>query len=166
MFNIGDNVVYGSVGVCNICEISTRRVMKQDIDYYVLKPISDQQSTLFVPVDNQLLCNKMRPLLTKTEINEIIYDLKNHDDIWIKEETRRKEEYNNLLSSGNALKILLVIRSILNQKDKLTSIGKQLHLNDKKLIKTAQKIIDSEFSTVLGIEKQEVSKYILTLQNS
>lgn len=166
VFSIGDNVVYGCVGVCNICEIITKRVMKQNIKYFVLKPVHDEQSTLFVPVDNELLCSKMRPLLTKAEINDVINDLKNHNDIWIDEENRRKEEYNNLLSSGDRLKILLIIRSILNHKDNLALKGKQLHLNDKKLIKTAQKIIDSEFSTVLGIKTDEVQNYIFKSQNS
>ena len=37
MYSIGEVVLYGSNGVCEITEITTKKIGKDSIEYYVLK---------------------------------------------------------------------------------------------------------------------------------
>ena len=49
MYAIGQTVLYGANGVCSISEITTRKIGKEAIEYYVLKPMGMQASTVYVP---------------------------------------------------------------------------------------------------------------------
>lgn len=59
MYSVGQTVLYGSNGICNIEEITTKEISGMSIDYYVLKPLYSQNSTLFVPVNNEKLVSKI-----------------------------------------------------------------------------------------------------------
>lgn len=61
MYRVNDTVVYGAQGVCRIADITKRDIGGMPMDYYVLKPVYDDNSTLFVPISNDKLTAKMRP---------------------------------------------------------------------------------------------------------
>ena len=65
MYKIGTYVSYRSEGVCVINEIKQQKFGALDTasEYYVLSPIVDNNSKLYVPVNNEALVSKMRPLL-------------------------------------------------------------------------------------------------------
>lgn len=75
MFNAGQTVIYGSNGVCKIIEITTKKISGSMIEYYVLKPLYSDASTLFVPVQNNRLISKIRGVMTAKEINDVIENL-------------------------------------------------------------------------------------------
>ena len=58
MYSIGEIVLYGSNGVCEITEITTKKIGKDSIEYYVLKPVCSDSSTLFVPTQNEMLVSR------------------------------------------------------------------------------------------------------------
>ena len=60
MFQKNDTVVYGVHGVCKIDDITKKEFMGSQKEYYVLKPISDSAATLYVPIHNEKLLEKMR----------------------------------------------------------------------------------------------------------
>ena len=72
MFGVGDTVVYGTQGVCRIERTESRRVRGEYIDYLVLRPVYDSNSTLFIPKSNEKLTSKMREILSADEIDKII----------------------------------------------------------------------------------------------
>ncbi len=51
MFKVNDKVVYGTHGVCKIAEITNKTVGKCTMNYYVLKPIYQENQTLYVPTE-------------------------------------------------------------------------------------------------------------------
>ena len=53
MFEIGEYVVCGNNGVCQIKEITTLSMSGVDKNrkYYILKPVYSENSTVYVPVD-------------------------------------------------------------------------------------------------------------------
>ena len=55
MFNKGEYVIYGNVGVCEIMDISTLDIhgAPKDKLYYILKPLNQSKSTVFTPIDNK-----------------------------------------------------------------------------------------------------------------
>ena len=58
-----DFVNYGAYGVCQVEDIRPIRFGPDTPrrEYYVLKPISQDGASIFVPADNQKLMSRMRP---------------------------------------------------------------------------------------------------------
>ena len=71
-FTIGDKVTYGIHGLCELTDIKEMLFAGKVEKYYVLTPISDNRSTVFVPCDNGILVARMKRLLRKSEILTLI----------------------------------------------------------------------------------------------
>ena len=65
-YKIGENVVYGTNGICKITDIRkmTLSPIIGERNYYVLEQINSKMSTIYVATDNEALCSKMRYVLT------------------------------------------------------------------------------------------------------
>ena len=91
MFQINDTVMYGVHGLCKIEDITMKEFMGSQKEYYVLKPISDLTATLYVPMHNEKLLAKMRRILSKEEVYQLIETMPQKETIWFKNENERKE---------------------------------------------------------------------------
>ena len=58
VFQVGDVIIYGVQGVCKIEETEEKNVGGAARTYFVLKPVEDQGSTIYVPTDNELVLKK------------------------------------------------------------------------------------------------------------
>ena len=72
MFKINDTVLYGTEGVCEIKDITQLNFGEGMMEYYVLQPIYKDSLTIFVHTGNDHLISKMRLILSREEIEEII----------------------------------------------------------------------------------------------
>lgn len=154
MFNIGDNVLYGSDGVCKITEITKKDFGEISATYYVLKPIFTNRSTFFVPAENEKLTSKMHAVLTKEELQNIID--KSGKLIWQDDDVIRKDEFRAIVSSGDIEKIVSMFKAILAHKNEIEALGKKLHKADEAAYKEAQKIIYEEFAMSSELTKDDV----------
>ena len=68
----GDLVIYGKSGVCRVTDIGERTFNRRSRRYYILKPIDDDRSTIYAPTDSEQAVGKMRRLLTKDEILQLV----------------------------------------------------------------------------------------------
>ena len=62
MFCANDKIHYVGSGVCLIQEITVKRIGRNRASYYVLKPLHQQTSEIYVPVDKEELVARMRPI--------------------------------------------------------------------------------------------------------
>ena len=69
---IGAYVLYGKTGVCQVQEYKDVRIGGETCSYYVLAPISDGRSSVYVPRNNAELVARMRPLLSREEIDSLL----------------------------------------------------------------------------------------------
>lgn len=160
MLNLKDTVLYGTTGVCTVESIEEKKFGKEVRQYYVLKPIKQSTSTVFIPADNQNLLSKVRELLTPDEIRDIIKSLPQEPDIWFNDESERKTKYSEIIASGDRKACLKLIRTLCNRQKELSLCGKRLHLADERALKEAQRLIHDEFSCSLNISVDEVVSYI------
>ena len=65
MYQVNDTVAYSSQGICTVSEICKRDVGGSMVDYYVLKPVADPRSTVYVPVNVILFTSSPRVYFTK-----------------------------------------------------------------------------------------------------
>ena len=163
MFHVNDVILYSSQGVCEIVDVDEKIFGGVKRTYYVLKPVGDNGTTIFVPTDNEVLLKKIRKLLSEAEINALIDSMPNEETIWIANESERRECYNKILASGDHLELIKMIKAIYLHKQELEANKKRLHVMDERFFKDAEQMLYNEFQYVLKLRnKNELLGYILS----
>ena len=117
MLKKGDVISYGTTGVCKVEGECEQTVKGQKKRYIVLKPVHQINSTLYVPVDNDELKTKFKPLLTGDEIEEIIKEMPEESSLWKESSSERAELYSQVLESGDRKRLAQLVRTLyLRQK--------------------------------------------------
>lgn len=160
MFQVGDQVVYGIHGVCKILDQEERQVDRKKIRYFALEPIDQPGTRYYVPSENPAALAKLRDVIGKEELEELLRSQKIREDRWISDENRRKQLYRELIISGEREELLQMIGTLHRHKKEQAAAGRKLHLCDENFLRDAEKLLDSEFSLVLDISPSEVGSYI------
>ena len=160
MWKIEDVVVYGSAGICKVEDIRDEMFGGEIKKYLVLKPLFDDKNTFFVPSFNERLMAKIRPVLTKSEMNKLIKSLPDIAPEWIDNDKQRLEKYREILESGDREKIIGILKALYNRRAYLFEKGKKLRTSDEILMKTGEHIIENECAYIVGISRLEVQNYI------
>ncbi len=163
MYHCGDRVVYGSHGVCLIYDMEERIVDRRSVQYYVLQPMDQSASRFYVPSHNPAALSKLRPILSKEELLELLHSDKIRTDCWIADEARRKQTYRELISSCDREALLAMVNSLHRHQKECIAQGRKFHLCDENFLRDAQRILSAEFSVVLEIPPQDVPAYVLNI---
>ena len=160
MFSIGEAVLYGNEGVCIIERLEEMKVGRTKAQYYVLRPVYRNSSTLFIPAASQALLEKIRPILTKEEIHALLTQASQEEGEWIEDPAERKTAYQNILSGGDRALLLRTLRLVYRHRDTLNQKGKHLRNADEQFLRDAEKLLHSELAFVLDIPQARVQEYI------
>ena len=161
MYQIGEQVVYGIHGICQILDVKERRIDGKSHRYYVLEPAEQPGTKFWVPVDDQAAVAKLRPVITREELEQVFRSDAIRQGQWIADENQRKQRYKELITRGDRLSLLQMVYAIHQQKTLLQQKGKKLHLCDINFLRDAERLLDAELSQVLGIPRLQVESYIL-----
>lgn len=156
----GDKVVYGIHGVCRILELEKRTVDRKQVEYYVLEPLDQSETRFYIPTHNQAAVAKLRPLLTREQLDALLQGDGLDLNIWITDENQRKQRYRELIGSGNRAALISMVRALHRHRSEQASMGRKFHMCDENFLRDAEKLLSSEFSMVLGIPQSEVGNYI------
>lgn len=160
MYQCGQQVVYGIHGVCSILETEIKRVDRKNVEYFVLEPLDQPGARFYVPAQNQAALAKLRPILTKKELDALLRSQDADQDCWIADENQRKQRYRELINSGDRAALISMVRALYQHKLQQQAAGRKFHLSDENFLRDAEKLLSSEFSLVLGIRQEEVGAYI------
>lgn len=160
MLRQGSRVVYGMHGVCTIVGIEIRTINHKAVEYYVLVPVKESDDRYYVPTQNPAAVAKLRPILTKEQLDALISSPEVEKDAWIADENQRKQCYRELITSGDRLALLSMVKAIHIHKEAQLAQGRRLHLCDENFLRDAEGLLSGEFSLVLGIAPNEVGAYI------
>ncbi len=160
MVKVGDYVVYATSGVCKISHTEKKTVGINEVEYFVLKPLYNQNATVFVPTSGEKLLARMKPLLNKKEIEKLIDDIVAGEPIWFDSDTLRRDEYKKIISEGERLKLGLIIKALYLHRERQIKNNKKLHISDEKVLSEAEKILFEEISFVTDTKKEDVIKSI------
>lgn len=161
MYQIGQQVLYGIHGVCSISSIEPMRFGKVKSEYYILQPTSQPDSRYYIPVNNAAAVAKLRPLMTRQELLELLHSEFVRRDVWVTDENQRKLRFRDLLAQGDRADILSMIYCLHRHKKEQQSQGRKFHQCDEGFLKDAEKLMNAEFSHVLGIEPNQVGSFII-----
>lgn len=153
---IGTYVLYAKTGVCLIKEQTTMSGRR----YYVLSPIGDSRSSVYVPCDKPEMMERMRSLLTREEIDMLLSDADTVRMEWIDDRNERAMMYRTITGSGDRKELVRLLVCLMRKKQERMAIGKRLSSMDDNFLHECVRLVQEEFSMVLGIEQREVGPYI------
>ena len=159
VFQKDDYVNYGTQGICHIEDI---RFIRFDCrsggrDYYILRPVHQDGSRVFVPTDNPQLTGRMRPVLSPGEIDRIIRSVRVRDLPWISDQKQRSARFQDILVRRDEEELLLLARC-LYQKSREGRKG--LSSADAQTLKKVEEIVEREFAFSLRLDLKNVGLYI------
>ena len=163
MFQVDDVIIYGSQGVCRITGMEEKRISGATKTFFVLEPVQSGGATIYAPVDNEQVRKKMRRLLTRQEICDLIDGVSEGDSAWVENENERKDRYRKILAEGDRAELIHMIKAIYLHKKEREAEGKRLHMTDEHFFKEAERIVYNEFQYVLELESREdLMQYIIS----
>lgn len=158
----GEYVVYRSNGLCRIDGMRTACFDgDNERTYYALHPVDQPDASFFVPADLSDLEQRMRRILTKQQILDIIGMADQQEIEWIEDAKQRFEIYDGILKTGDRARILQLMKLLAQRREQLESQRKKLYAGDNRLLTNAQRLLTQEFAFVLHIEQDQVIPFIL-----
>ncbi|MBQ7935967.1 MAG: CarD family transcriptional regulator [Clostridia bacterium] len=161
MIKVNDTVLYGVHGVCKVTATETKIVGGAEREYYVLKPVFDHSTVVYVPAWNEQLTAKLKRILSAEEIYEMIRSMPEEELLWVENENDRKRVYQEALVSGEREQLVRLIKTLHVRQQKRMEQKKALLLSDEKFMKEAERILYEEFAYVLRIDRDQVLPLIM-----
>lgn len=160
MFQTGDKVVYGIHGVCDIKGTESQRIDGKVVTYLVLEPIAQPGSRYMVPTHNPTAMGKVKKMLTRTELEQLIQSESIRQNCWIRDESQRKQLYRELISSGDRERLMAMVHTLYRHKAVQTALGRKVHLCDDNFLRDAEKLIAGEVAFVMKLSQDEARQFI------
>ncbi len=160
MFAVNDTVFYGVHGVCTVSEISKREFCGAVSDYYTLKPVYSDRSTVYVPVSKDGENEKLRRVLSEEEVYAMIRDLPTSKNVWVENDALRKTTYSGILKSGSPAALASLIKTLYEKQQSLEMQNKKMHASDKRTLSEAEKMLHEEIAYVMHWERDRVVSFI------
>ncbi len=157
MFSIGNYVVYRAEGVCVISDIREESfgAIGTKNKYYILSPVSDDRSTVFVPMDNECLCSMMRKLLSAEEIHSLAEALMAQRMDWISDNRARNARFREILSLGDRSELIVLVNTLQEHTDRLLSENKKPTGMDENTLRRAKRMLFDEFSVTTDLASED-----------
>jgi len=161
-YSAGDVIIYGNKGVCRIDEIKSMSFAREEPkEYYLISPMFTRSSlVMYVPLDNELQCAEIKPVLSRDEAMALIESLPFNNCDWVEDRNERKEKFATILNSGSREEIAGLIHLINKQRAALTEAGKKLNAQDARALDEAVTRINNELAIALDVEPSDVSDII------
>lgn len=154
MYQIGDKIMYGSVGVCCVEDVAPLHEQGTQRLYYRLKPLYSSE-TIYVPVDAPVF---MRPVLTRQEAESLIDRVPDimgeiHFDSNL---SALRQKYDACLRNHSCEAYFRLVKGIYHKGRRCRKLGQI----DERYMKRAEDILYGELAVALGIPSDQVVTYI------
>ncbi|MCR5502647.1 MAG: CarD family transcriptional regulator [Lachnospiraceae bacterium] len=162
MFKVGEYIICGNNGICQVEDITTLNIEGVDKSrkYYLLKPVFSNRSTVYRPID--LKDDTLRKAMGKEEAEELISEIPGIETIPIADEKTLEQTYKDLMHTCDPKCIVALIKTIYLRKQKRLLKGFKVTALDSRYFKQAEDFLYGELSVALDIPKNEVKDHLLT----
>ncbi len=160
MFNIGEYIVYGNRGVCEVANVSKMEMSSMDKDklYYTLVPIYARGSKIYSPVDNTKVV--IRPVITQEEALELIDNIPEIGLVEDVDEKKREIVYKDAIKTGKCEELIKVIKTLNKRREIRLAGGKKFTAVDERYFNVARDCLYGELAVALDIDVDDVEEYI------
>lgn len=159
MFQVDEYVIHMTGGICKVKAIEPLNMSgaDKDRDYYLLVPIKERGSKVYVPTDNE---SAIRRVYTPEEARKLIDDIPLIDEIMIENEKLRETRYREVIKSCDLRDLVGIIKNLNGRRLRRISEGKKSTATDDKYYKIAEENLYSELAFALNIQRDELKKVI------
>ncbi len=161
MFSVGDFIIYGSMGVCEVTEItgSIQPGMDKERACYILKPLY-QNCVITTPVETAKVF--MRPVISREEAERLIDMIPSiHTEAYLTRDLRQLEDhYKSFIKTHCCKDLIELSMSIYMKKQLFNQQKRKFGAVDEKYMKRAEELLFGELSAVLGIGRDDIPYYI------
>lgn len=160
MFEVGNIVIYGHHGVCEITEIGTLKLPMADREkvYYTLKPVYRTGSSVYAPVENRKIV--MRPVITGEAAKELVARIPQIETVWIVNEKARELQFKESLQTCDPEEMVRIIKTLYLRKQQRMENGKKVTVVDERYFRQAEEKLYEELAYALKMPRNEVGAYI------
>ncbi len=160
MFQVGEFVVCGSKGVCEVEDIATLDIAGVDREkkYYILKPRYQAGSTVYVPVDSPK--EPLRKVLSGEEAKRLVESMRGLPLIDIKNDKLTEQIYKEYMRSNSCEAWATLIKTIYARKQKRIQSGRKVTAVDAKYFHLAEECLYGELAVALDIRREDVGGYL------
>ncbi len=160
MFSVGDYIIYGVEGVCQVEQAGQVNVPGLDKNraYYRLRPYY-RGGTIYTPVDGKAV---MRPVITREELEGLLPRLKELDPLDdVPADSRAAGEYYRaLLFRHDCLLLLRLCRTLYAKQAALASTRRNVSATELRSWKLAEEMLYGEFGFALQMPPSQVKEYL------
>lgn len=162
MFDIGDYIVYGNNGICQVEDITHPQISGIDNTrlYYVLIPEKTRESRLFCPAENSKV--PLRKIITSEEAMQILGEAPDLQPLLFDNERVREERFKNIIKGCDCRELIQVIKALILRRNQREEVGKKITATDERLLKQAEEELYSELSLATGQDKLNIREIILS----
>ena len=152
----GQHVIYGTNGICLVESITEMAfsVGGEKKTYCILRPLADPKSVIYLPYDNELLLSRLRPVLAKQEITEILSKPLACESPWVEDKKLRAATFRELIVGNHIPTLLSLIKCLCEKRDELTAQNKKMLSADREALNTSLKAVCDEIAFALGLPQQ------------
>jgi CarD family transcriptional regulator len=160
MYQVGDQVVYGTMGICQVMDITLRSLpgSGEERPYYTLKPLY-QDCLIHVPVDTPV---SIRPAMGRRQAEALIDSIPTIHPVPFHSRTPSQisEHYAEALRSHDCSQLVGLTMSIYAKKQEALAHRRKISSVDQRYMKQGEDLLFGELAAALGIPREEVPRYI------
>ena len=155
-YNVKDFVVYPKHGVGKITAIEKASIGQIEIQFYKIF-IEKEKLTLTVPINQQ---SNLRPISSINQINKCVSILKTKPKIKRTMWSRRAQEYDQKINSGDIKLLSEVVRDLFRKDDQT-----EQSYSERQMFQVAFERYTREFAISSSLKFEEASTKILEILN-
>jgi len=160
MYDVGDLIIYGSYGVCEVDSIEVPDIPGIDKNrlYYTLSPLYHSEK-IFTPIDTNVF---MRPVINNEKAKDLISQIPSIEENFADIDNIKSLEnyYRECLQTHDCSELLKLIKTIYTRARIVEEQGKKLGQIDKRFMTRAEDQLYGEFAVVLNIPKESVKNCV------
>lgn len=157
MFEAGRYVVCGNKGVCVVEKITALDIagVEKGRKYYILKPMYQRGSTVYVPVDAPR--GSMRPVIPREEAERLVDAVGDIEPILISCEKLTEQIYREHFKTGSCEEWLRILKTAWQRGRLRIQAGRKMTAVDAKYCHMAEDSLYGELAVALGVSREEAA---------
>ena len=158
MLNIGECVIYGSHGLCQVREILVPTFLERgkEKQYYMMISAVDAGSVLYVPVEGAE--DKVREVISADYAEDLIDDIEEVEEIELPEGKKAEPAILEIIKRNVVDEMMGLVKSLRRIKATREAEGKRFATLNEKYLNMAEKLLYTELAYSLETEKDNIKR--------
>lgn len=163
MLNIGECVIYGSHGLCQVREILVPTFLERgkEKQYYMMISAVDAGSVLYVPVEGAE--DKVREVISADYAEDLIDDIEEVEEIELPEGKKAEPAILEIIKRNVVDEMMGLVMSLRRIKATREAEGKRFATLNEKYLNMAEKLLYTELAYSLETEKDNIKRRVLEM---